>query len=1130
MRKPRRFLLLVLSLPLFCSSSHFWVLGSVQSREERPRDVLIVTIDTLRADRLGVYGYSKIKTPNLDRLAKSGVLFENATAQAPLTPPSHASIFTGTYPTVHQVRDTGSSILGPSHLTLAEVLKDRGWETAAFVGAAVLGRVFGLDQGFETYDDEIDQDSSQQNSQQFGLAVSRSPYRRAGEVVDRALNWLQSRSAEKPYFLWVHVFDPHTPYDPPAPFNEIESPYDGEVAYVDRELGRLFDAVRNQSAGGGTLISVLSDHGESLGEHGEYTHGVFLYESVMHIPWMMAGPGVPKGLRVEQQARTVDLVPTILSLLGIEVPPVCQGLSLVPSFSGKRTGTTYSYSETLHPKIHMGWAELRAIRSNRWKYIRAPRSELYDLRADPSEEENVIARFPVIAKRLENQLREVVSFGVPEMPEQVQLTAVDAETEARLRSLGYVSAGSTEPIGLTGEGVDPKDRVHVLQLLEEATTNASQLSSVERIRLLEQALKEDPGSSLLFQVLGEKYEEGDREDDALKLFQQAVEQDVPSKGKIYARMALLYGKKGRIKESIGAFEKAVSIDPTDLETQYDLAGAYLMNNQLGEAERILRGILVLDEGHIQARNSLGWLSMRDGRDEEARRHFEQVVNLSPDFPEAYLNLGRLHSKLGNAAESKQAYETFLAKAAGRQQYEDAIRQVKRELAMGGTGETETSPESEDWLLEGTALLQSGDFNGALEIFSLRKQADPLDARPYFYSGMALSQMKKLTTALDDLTEAVRLAPAVPEYLILYTNTLAQLGHDKRALDAVRPLERKESLEGLSAAWVWLLFDTHYRTGSYDKAIEVLELMSPQNLEDPKINLNRGKAYFAKGDFDFATRALNDSIRKQPQDNPEAYYYLGRSFQMQNSLPDAKQAFSRAVAQEPGNLEYLYRLGAACLALGESENAIRYLRQAEPRASENPEIYQLLGRAYELAQNPQAAREYFEKSKTVKDTKQRELRGRLHSERLVDLGEEALRLGDTALARRLLEEAIEVDTNNWAARGYLAEMFLEEGAYNQAYQHLVQMEKIDPDAAAGKYLMARYWYWQRNYQLASKYAEQLKRARPSHPELRNLLGNIYLALDRVSDAVNEYSAAVKLAPDRSEFQLNLKTARQRLSEN
>jgi arylsulfatase A-like enzyme len=236
----------------------------------RPLNLVLVTIDTLRADRLGCYGYTKIETPNLDALAARGVLFENAVASAPLTPPSHASMFTGQYPYLHGVRNTGGFVLQSSSTTLAEILQEQGWDTAAFVGASVLKKLFGFHQGFTVYDDQMPRPDASRQSREY-------PERPAGEVVNRALRWLEAQSG-KPFFLWVHVFDPHLPYEPPGEFRQKYSgrPYDGEVAYVDHELGRLFEAVRKKAPAEATLWAVLSDHGESLGEHGEFTHGIFL--------------------------------------------------------------------------------------------------------------------------------------------------------------------------------------------------------------------------------------------------------------------------------------------------------------------------------------------------------------------------------------------------------------------------------------------------------------------------------------------------------------------------------------------------------------------------------------------------------------------------------------------------------------------------------------------------------------------------------------------------------------------------------------------------------------------------------------------------------------------------------------
>ena len=635
-----------------------------------PFNIVVVTVDTLRPDRLGCYGYAKIKTPNLDRLAEKGTLFENAVCQVPITPPSHASMFTGTYPVVHQVRNVAGFNLDPSHRTLAKMLQERGWQTAAFVGAAVLAKATGLNQGFQTYDDTM-------NHPELGVA---SPQLRAGRVIDRALEWLAKQSHQSPFFLWVHVYDPHAPYDPPAPFKNEYSrePYDGEIAYVDRELGRLFNAVETRFPPDKTLFTVLSDHGESLSEHGENTHGVFLYDSTLRIPWILSGPGIPSGKRVKEQARTIDLLPTLVSLLGGGLPSESQGTSLLPALSGQKVNTDVSYAESLIPKIDMGWAELRAMRTARWKYVRAPRPELYDLDKDPQELANVIQQHPVEAEKLESQLRDLTSTGAGR-PEEIQSKTINAETERQLRSLGYVSAGSHRRLVLAGNGADPKDRIHILQLVDEATTRQTKIAPLHRIRLLEQALKEDPANSRVYLVLGVGYEINRRDQEALALYRSGIERHVGATSKLYARVARICGRQGMVDAAIQAYELSLESDPTSIETQEELAMAYLLRGRMAEAERILKGILVLNEGSAKAHNSLGWIALKRRDVSLAREHFEKALQLDPDLIDAYINLGMLFKETGDFEQARSSFETFLSKAS-KLDYRSSIRNVHTELA------------------------------------------------------------------------------------------------------------------------------------------------------------------------------------------------------------------------------------------------------------------------------------------------------------------------------------------------------------------------------------------------------------------------------------------------------------------
>ncbi len=635
----------------------------------RPLNVVVVTLDTLRPDHLHCYGYSKIDTPVTDRIAQSGALFENAVTQTPLTPPSHASIFTGLYPTAHHVRDTGGFTLSSSSATLATILRDRGWDTAAFISSAVLKKRFGLNQGFTVYDDEMPRPGK-------GHEFQEDAERRAGDTVDRAVRWLNTQSG-KPFLLWVHLFDPHFPYNPPAPFGDQykDHPYDGEIAYADRELGRLLEAVRQKSPASKTLLAVLSDHGESLGEHGEFSHGVFLYDSTLRIAFLLSGPGVPAGARVKQQARAIDFLPTVMELLGGKPPAAVQGASLTPYFARKKAGTGVSYAETLYPKINMGWAELRAIRTDRWKYIRAPKPELYDLQQDPGETTNVIASHPREFRALEQNLKATTgSAGV----EKIETAAMDDRTLAQLRSLGYTSGFSAPSYTLTGEGPDPKDRVAVLKLMDEAERAPVSAPPARVIPLLERALGLDPANPLIYYALGAKLEKAGRYPDAMKLYQKAAGQGIGS-ARLHSRIADLLVRSGRQDEAIAEYETSARINPSDVDSQANLATAYLEKGRLADADRVYRAILVIDPSFAAAYNGLGVVAIQKQDPASARVHFEKAIELDPDLADAQLNLGLIYRMNGDRVRARTCFEAFLAKASP-QQYGAVIPKVREALA------------------------------------------------------------------------------------------------------------------------------------------------------------------------------------------------------------------------------------------------------------------------------------------------------------------------------------------------------------------------------------------------------------------------------------------------------------------
>ncbi|HSC28373.1 MAG TPA: sulfatase [Vicinamibacterales bacterium] len=403
---------------------------------------MIVSLDTTRADRLPAYGYMDVSMPHLDRLAREGVVFDQATSVAPLTLPAHASLFTGLYPPGHGVRDNADPALAEEHATLAETLRERGFRTAAFVGSVVVNPERGLAQGFDEY-------RGVATDKQAGHGPERMQ-RRADAVVTDALEWLGHQPAS-PFFLWVHLYDPHRPYDPPEPYrSSVADPYVGEIAFADSQIGRLLDALERRRLYDRTVVVVVGDHGESLGDHGERDHGIFVYESVMRVPFIVRAPGLAPR-RVGAVVRLVDVMPTVLDLVGLQAPDL-DGVSLVDLMKGSRRSDLEAYSESLYPR-RFGWSPLLALRDGRFKLISAPRPELYDLERDPFEERNIYGERRELAEAMTTRLADIArerstGTGTPAVPPDVQ---------ARLAALGYVGSVPT-PAMLTGEQLpDPKD-------------------------------------------------------------------------------------------------------------------------------------------------------------------------------------------------------------------------------------------------------------------------------------------------------------------------------------------------------------------------------------------------------------------------------------------------------------------------------------------------------------------------------------------------------------------------------------------------------------------------------------------------------------------------------------------------
>ncbi|HYK89114.1 MAG TPA: sulfatase-like hydrolase/transferase, partial [Acidobacteriota bacterium] len=640
-------------------------------------NVLLITIDTLRADHLSCYGSKAVATPEIDALAARGVRFANAIVQVPLTAPSHASILTGTYPELHKIRDMGGFVLDERIPTLATILNQSGFESAAFVGAAVLSRYYGMNRGFDVYRDEM-QDERSQNKLPGVVAEVR------GEIVaQRAIEWLNKATPSKNFFIWAHFYDPHFPYDPPQPYRAryVRDLYSGEVAYADEQVGKLLRALAARGFEANTLVVLLADHGESLGDHGEFTHGVFLYDSTVHIPMMIAGPGVPKGGVVPQQVRSIDVMPTIADFLGISAGPSAQGVSLRRAIvEGKPPGSNFCYMETIYPRTQMGWSELRGLRTDQFKLIVAPKPELYRLADDQHEAHNVIDKLPADADRLQKKVREIA--GSSQSLRSVQPRPIDEKRQRELNALGYVSSGR-RTIRTDTSGPDPKDRVHVLAVLEKASDAMNHDRWKEAISRLEGVLPEDLSNPLLYKNLILSYQRSGQFDKMEQTCRRAIENKAES-DETYASLGEIQIRSGDIPRAIEFMEKAAHLNPSNIKNMNNLATAYLQQDRREDTERVLRAALAQSPNDATAHNVYGNLEVQRGRLAEAQKQFELATELDPNLAEPYVNLGLIAQNTGNTKGAISYYEEFLKKA-DKDKFREYIPKVKAALTALGAG-------------------------------------------------------------------------------------------------------------------------------------------------------------------------------------------------------------------------------------------------------------------------------------------------------------------------------------------------------------------------------------------------------------------------------------------------------------
>jgi arylsulfatase A-like enzyme/Flp pilus assembly protein TadD len=731
--------------------------GAGSVRPQAGQNVLIITIDTLRADHLGAYGDSGARTPHIDRLAREGVLFEQAIAQVPVTLPSHASLFTGLLPPTHGVRDNTYFRLDSRARTLAETLKEAGYETAAFVAAFVLDGTFGLDQGFDRYDDEV-----------AGAATSAGTIaERRGELVSRSfVSWLEKRSSDQPFFAWLHFFDPHLPHAPPPPY---EASYEGEIAYVDEQVGRVLEALAAKGAEDETLVVLTSDHGESLGEHGEKSHGFFVYEATLRVPLILwSASSLPRGVRIAPPVRSVDVLPTVLETLEIPVPEETQGRSLLPFVRGEAEGPRPVYAECYVSELNFGWAPLVALREDGYKYIDAPRPELYRLDTDPNETRNLFDEEPDRAARMRSSLAGLVE----ELPGSLSSRdQPDPETVSRLRSLGYAAAGA-EPAPSRAGLADPKDRLHLWTKLEEVILQQGSGDSAGVIAGALEVLEEDPTNLLALELLAGARADSGELDEAIAVYRRILSID-SSRPLSHVLFGNLLWQAGDLKAAEGSFGTALELDPDYARAHRRLAELYFTR---GETEKALASFRRADE--------------LEGDDVETSLGIARSLKASGDVASAMKELEGLHARNPQDPEVLAEYAGTVA------QQGDAERALTL-LAAG--------PDHHDVHYTRSVILRAQDrMPEALQELEKALALEPRSAVALHDQGVILSRMGKLPEAVASLTKALAVldSPSTRNALGTALCRMDRCGeaipHFERAIAAAPDFV--EALENLSQAY------------------------------------------------------------------------------------------------------------------------------------------------------------------------------------------------------------------------------------------------------------------------------------------------------------------------------------------
>ena len=691
-------ILLVLALAGFFA---VWLIHESDAWPGKIRNVLLISIDTCRADRLSCYGYKRPTTPNIDAVAAEGILFENVISPIPTTLPAHSSMLTGTIPPYHGIHSNFSHPLDNRNITLAEILKDAGFTTGAVVSAFVLDSGFGLSQGFDAYHDRFEPP----------LAAHMRGQRPGGETTGVALKWLEENK-DKRFFLFLHYFDPHGRYRPPEPFASKfgARSYAGEIAYTDHCIGQVVQKLKDLRLYDSTLLIVTSDHGEMLGEHGEGGHEYFIYQAAIKVPLIFKLPGQKQAARIESIAGLIDIVPTVCGLLNVEAPKSIQGIDLSPSFRGEDLSVRerHLFCESF-TATRYGGNSLLGILNDRFKYIQTTRPELYDLIMNPAESNNLFAKQQQRSKIMKGKLAQMLEESVRRSLGDNRIE-LDSQAIEQLQSLGYVGGAVTEEFSFDQTKDDPKDLLEYHHLFWRTHFHLLEKDYDKANMYAEEMIRQRPEWSSGYERLGRTALAQKDYCKAIVYLQKAIERE-PNNARIYNKRAMAYTGMGEYEKAIRDLNKAIELRPRYIEAYNNRGVAYLRKGDCGEALREFKKVIELNAGDVFARQQMARALMRLGRSREALRHFRQALAMQADRPWVLINLARIlatdkDAKIRDGAEavrfaerasqlldykSSVALSTLAAAYAEAGQFDQAVETAERAVQVArDSGEEEVA--------------------------------------------------------------------------------------------------------------------------------------------------------------------------------------------------------------------------------------------------------------------------------------------------------------------------------------------------------------------------------------------------------------------------------------------------------